>query len=444
MKKHLGILVLALALVAVFALAGCGGNASSSASSSESASESAATTATAAPAAEFDTSDSAITLKSRMKGGMQPVIVSDPEEYTADQAEEAERAIRAYTPPTQESLLINEAPEFYYYSQLSGDAKDLYDAIVYLMEDPTTEDRYVSAKVSAGTTSDDLAPDFTLASLAVLYDHPEYFWAYNGLETGLVAGVRDDTFYMALEKPYANYETEMTAFNDAVKNFLNDIDLDKSDAEVALAIHDKLIGMVTYDFDEAASTGTTSDFAHTAYGALVENSSGMANTAVCDGYSQAYVYLLQQAGIEAAVVVGKGGRTEAEAENHAWAVVKLDGDWYEVDCTWDDSTDELQQELTQLKAQDPSNEAIPYCEEALGDSAFCATLNHQMYNLTTSQISDFTPTKDQIYMFDDGMGLDLIGSSVHVRANDLTGFTGYDSLMELAPIATGTKYAFAA
>jgi len=65
-----------------------------------------------------------------MKGGMQPVIVSDPEEYTADQAEEAERAIRAYTPPTQESLLINEAPEFYYYSQLSGDAKDLYDAIV--------------------------------------------------------------------------------------------------------------------------------------------------------------------------------------------------------------------------------------------------------------------------------------------------------------------------
>jgi hypothetical protein len=67
-----------------------------------------------------------------------------------------------------------------------------------------------------------------------------------------------------------------------------------------------------------------------------------------------------------------------------------------------------------------------------------------MYNLTTSQISDFVPAKNQIYTFDEGMGLDLIGTSVHVRASDLSGFPGYDSLMELAPRATGTKYAFAA
>ena len=443
MKKTIWTMMLAFALVAAFAVAGCAGNDASSETSPESAAEGAATSQNAA-AAQFDTTASSITLKSGMKGGLQPIVVNDPEEYSASQAEEAERAIRSYTPPTQDSLLINEAPEFYYYSQLSGDAKDLYDAIVYLMEDPTTEDRFVSANVSAGTTSEDMAPAFTLASLAVLYDHPEFFWAYNGLETDLLAGVHDGTFYMALDKPYKNYEAEMTAFNDAVKDFLDDIDLDKSDAEVALAIHDKLIGMVTYDYDEAASSSTTSDFAHTAYGALVQNSSGAANTAVCDGYSQAYVYLLQQAGIEAAVLVGKGGRTEAEAENHAWAIVKLDGEWYEVDCTWDDSTDGLQQELSQLKAADPDNEAIPYCEEALADSAYCNILNHQMYNLTTSQISDFVPAKNQIYTFDEGMGLDLIGTSVHVRASDLSGFPGYDSLMELAPRATGTKYAFAA
>ena len=79
-----------------------------------------------------------------------------------------------------------------------------------------------------------------------------------------------------------------------------------------------------------------SDYAHTAYGPLVENGRGEDSTSVCDGYSLAYLYLLQQAGLTAAVIVGEAGSDKETMGGHAWNVVQIDGVWHEVDSTWDD------------------------------------------------------------------------------------------------------------
>ena len=55
-------------------------------------------------------------------------------------------------------------------------------------------------------------------------------------------------------------------------------------------------------------------------------------TIQCSGYAKSMQYLCDLAGIESMVVVG----TNDSNDSHAWNVVKVDGDWYNLDTTWDD------------------------------------------------------------------------------------------------------------
>ena len=51
---------------------------------------------------------------------------------------------------------------------------------------------------------------------------------------------------------------------------------------------------------------------------------------VCDSYSKAYVLLCSKFGIECRRIIG------TEEMNHAWNLICLDDEWYQVDVTWDD------------------------------------------------------------------------------------------------------------
>lgn len=90
---------------------------------------------------------------------------------------------------------------------------------------------------------------------------------------------------------------------------------DMNDAQKALALHNWLAAHCTYDHE-----GSAGDNKNRAYGALVMR------TAVCEGYKAAYAMLAKYAGLE----VGS-----ASGGNHAWNQVKIDGQWYHVDVTWD-------------------------------------------------------------------------------------------------------------
>ncbi len=85
----------------------------------------------------------------------------------------------------------------------------------------------------------------------------------------------------------------------------------------ALDLHDMLCDMVTYD---------NSANCYCAYGALIDGK------AVCSGYSKAYQLLCDYADIDCAIVYGFN-----DSEEHAWNIIRLDdGNWYEVDVSWDD------------------------------------------------------------------------------------------------------------
>ena len=96
-----------------------------------------------------------------------------------------------------------------------------------------------------------------------------------------------------------------------------------SEYEIVLALHDWICENVQYDY-QAIETGVPSS----PHGLGVE-AAIMDGWAVCSGYAATYDVLLEKAGIEAKSVTGY---------DHAWSIVKIDGDWYHFDLTWDDGS----------------------------------------------------------------------------------------------------------
>jgi len=87
------------------------------------------------------------------------------------------------------------------------------------------------------------------------------------------------------------------------------------DYEKALWLHDYIISHMRYDYS-FSYCGTE--------GALARG------LGTCEAYHRGYTALLKRAGIEY-------GRIENRTKlYHVWTAVKMEGDWYQVDCTWDD------------------------------------------------------------------------------------------------------------
>ena len=196
--------------------------------------------------------------------------------------------------------------------------QDIYDAIYLVAMDPTTQNNIITLYTDQDPNSDAFAVQFYTALLGVCYDHPELWWIYPWNGAYNVAAFigqpanGHNVVYLQMDKPYENFETDVKAFNAAVDEFLKDIDTSKSDAEIALQVHDKLINLAIYDNEVLDKN--LNDFAHTAFGPLVANSRGMEHNCVCDGYSLAYEYLVGQLGIPATVVTGMAGDAGADGQ----------------------------------------------------------------------------------------------------------------------------------
>ena len=159
--------------------------------------------------------------------------------------------------------------------------------------------------------------DETRAALSSLIweEMPELFHVY-----GL--GTSGSNF---IKRIYASYQYTADEYlrmyqecQVVVKQILNGIKNNNnlSDVEKALLIHDRLAVLCEYEYHNA-------DNQFDMYGALVNGS------AVCQGYAEAYDYLLEQVGIESYIC-------SSDALYHAWNIIYIDDEPYHVDVTWDD------------------------------------------------------------------------------------------------------------
>lgn len=96
-----------------------------------------------------------------------------------------------------------------------------------------------------------------------------------------------------------------------------------NDYEIVCAVNDYLCDTIYYPESEPYEPVT-----HMAYGAF-EN-----GCAVCEGYACAAKLLLNELGILCDIEVG----TCTTGGGHAWNLVQLDGNWYQMDVTWNDGS----------------------------------------------------------------------------------------------------------
>ena len=101
-----------------------------------------------------------------------------------------------------------------------------------------------------------------------------------------------------------------------------------SDLEIAIKLHDYLVDKMTYAYIGGTTIPESEVWAHNIVGGAAYRSG------VCEMYAKTYLYLCSLGGVECIFVSGYAG------ESHAWNYVKLDGEWYAVDVTWDDGGNE--------------------------------------------------------------------------------------------------------
>ena len=214
---------------------------------------------------------------------------------------------------------------FSYNALKTPEMREAYESIrksIFLITPETDgSGRYIMKHARIPSSLD--STQIYIAKEAVLNDYPEAFWITGDYTVG---NNLHDGNYITLYSEYS-YEQIVSAFdliNAGTEEILAKIPDGANELERELIIHDALVDSIDYD-SEAADDDNASVQAFSIYGALAHKK------AVCSGYARAAKLLLNRVGIECRLVSGMSKDT-----GHMWNQVKIDGQWYNLDITWDD------------------------------------------------------------------------------------------------------------
>lgn len=261
-------------------------------------------------------------------------------------------------------------PEYYGRNALSKEG-DVY-ALAYDLIFEGVKEREDSIDISAAG----LPVDWVDAVYnAVLRDHPELFWMPVGYyyyynTAGVAHTVKPEYTIGISELPGMKAK-----FDSRVSELLGKVNGVTDDIEKEHILHDELAACIEYDY------AYSSPNMHNAYGALVEGK------AVCDGYARAFQYLLQRSGIQSFIATGSSVNPgTGRAEGHAWNYVRLGGEYYHVDLTWDDQGDQLYHNY--LNVSDEMILEDHVIEEAKYELPVCDSEDAFYFNLHSSRLAD--------------------------------------------------------
>lgn len=94
------------------------------------------------------------------------------------------------------------------------------------------------------------------------------------------------------------------------------------------ALNKKLCDEITYAYDGGVASSKA--WAHNIMGVFDDE----INSAVCEGYTYAFDIIMSYIGLDSIIINGL-----ANGEAHAWNLVRLDDEYFYVDSTWNDTTD---------------------------------------------------------------------------------------------------------
>ena len=161
--------------------------------------------------------------------------------------------------------------------------------------------------------------------LSVGYDHPEYFWLATSYFS-FTKGTNTLVWYPVVYEKYCTREKRADMkekLQDVIDREYGSIfQSDLSDYEKEKKIHDKVAFGTLYDPNYNNYDANVDS--HNIVGVLIDH------VAVCEGYAKTMQLLLNKSGIKNVYIVGT-----SRGEGHAWNKVKLGGNYYNLDSTWD-------------------------------------------------------------------------------------------------------------
>lgn len=149
-----------------------------------------------------------------------------------------------------------------------------------------------------------------------------------------------------------------------------------------MALHDYIITHARYD-ELNYQKNTIPDESYTPYGILIKGAG------VCSGYAYTMKYLCDKVGIECIVISGK-----ADGGDHAWNMVKIGGEYYHVDLTWDDplGKDQLRYYYFNL------NDEMMAINHSWDKSLYprCTATEYNYYHLNDLWVADMEECRERI------------------------------------------------
>ena len=250
----------------------------------------------------------------------------------------------------------------YFYDQLSEKERPFYNAMEAMYDSglfqtgtenlDLTQNGYLSQadlqKYADGFP--DLLTQMGAARDAFYFDHPDIFYVdFSALtlrvtmdSTGtyhayLGTGRRADYYTQGFTNK-AEVENAVAAYEKAVNDIVKgaqelvknlDPDMDPVREQITY-VHNAIAEKTGYKLENSCKPENIG-FIRTAYGALVKGEGA------CEAYARAMKAVLDRLGIPCVLVQGLYRYTEERMELHMWNSVQLNGKWYGVDVTMDDS-----------------------------------------------------------------------------------------------------------
>lgn len=211
--------------------------------------------------------------------------------------------------------------------------KDFQQAASELKQKMLNRQRNISVKVKLG--NNDISKELNRLLEAAYAEDSSNFAAGDYLRCSVIQiqasyqilqTQEDSTLYCTfiLSCTYSSTLQQENYVTSQAKKLISSLKLNSlSDDEKIKAVYDYVTKTVDYDY-----AGVNEASSHSAYAALANKK------AVCQGYSTLVYRLLCECGIQTRIITGK-----SQNQNHAWNIVRLNGQWYNLDATWDSNFD---------------------------------------------------------------------------------------------------------
>lgn len=262
---------------------------------------------------------------------------------------------------THKKASADAAENGYYYAQLSPEAQRFYNAIAEMdgqgllkkgngEYDLVENEVLTTAQLQSFANSADVLVTFGAARDAYSLDHPETFYVdftylsvnvgkkSDGSYVATLGTGRAESYYIADGfSSESQVNAAIAALNAKIDGIVAEVEGKENTADAIRAVNQAIVNAVEYSFCATATKeGTVYEegaaYIRNPYGALVNGK------AVCEGYARAFKMVMDRLGVACVLVQGYSQGEGDGYEAHMWNYVQVDGAWYAVDVTWNDTT----------------------------------------------------------------------------------------------------------